>query len=77
MLTVGHREGTSTDEVASPTIQLESLVLSLLIDTKEDMDVSTADVVGAYLLADMKYYVLIRLTDKTVEVQELCGVRER
>ena len=39
------------ENVASPTIQLKSLIMSLIIDAKEDRDIAVADVVGAYLLA--------------------------
>ena len=52
------------EEVASPTIQLESLIMSLIIDAKEHRDVAVADVVGAYLVANMKDYVLVKLTVK-------------
>ena len=60
------------EDVASPTIQLESLIVSLIIDAKEGRDVAIADVVGAYLLANMQDYVLIKLTGKTVDI--MCGV---
>ena len=46
--------------------------MSLLIDAKEGRDVEIADVVGAYLLVNMKDYVLIKLTGKTVDI--MCGV---
>ena len=42
--------------------------MSLLINAREGRDVATADVVGAYLLANMKYYVLLRLTGYTVNI---------
>ena len=58
----------SKEEVASPTIQLESLIISLLIDAREGRDVATSDVVEAYLLANMKDYVLLRLTGDTVNM---------
>ena len=41
------------EDVRSPTIQLESLILSIAIDAHERRDVATADVVRAFLLADM------------------------
>ena len=37
----------SKEEVASPTIQLKSLVMSLIIDAKERRDVAIAEVVGS------------------------------
>lgn len=46
--------------------------MSLIIDAKEGRDVTIADIVGAYLLANMRDYVLIKLTGKTVYI--MCGV---
>ena len=43
-----HRMYISKKEVRSPTVQLESLLLSLIIDIKEKRDVATADVVGTF-----------------------------
>ena len=65
----------SKEEVASPTLQLESLILSLIIDAKGGRDVATIGVVGAYLLADMEDYILVKLTGKTVDI--MCGVDEK
>ena len=64
----------SKEEVASPTIQLESLIMSLIIDAKKGEDVAIADIVCIYLLANMQDYVLVKLTGKTVDV--MCGVSE-
>ena len=60
------------DDVSSPTVQLESLMISLLIDAHEHLDVATADIVGAYLLADIKDFVLVTISGKTVDV--MCRV---
>ena len=56
----------------SPTVQLESLMLSLLVDVHEGRDVETIDVAGAYLLAGMKDYVLLKLRDEVVNI--ICDV---
>ena len=56
------------EEATSPTIQLESLIMSLIIDAKEGRDVAIANVVGAYLKANMLDYVIVKLTGKTVDV---------
>ena len=53
--------------MSSPTGQQESLIISMMIDAKEGRDVVTADIVGAYLLAQMNDYVLVKLTGKLVE----------
>ena len=60
------------DEVSSPTVQLESLMLSMLIDAHEHREMATADVVGAYLLADMKDFTIVKITDTTAEM--MCKV---
>ena len=54
------------EDVASPTVELESLISSLLIDNHENRDVSTADVVDVYLIADMKDHVIAKLTEESV-----------
>ena len=42
--------------------------MSLLIDAKEGRDVAISDVVGAYLLAEMKDHVIVKLTGIAVDV---------
>ena len=60
------------DDATSPTIKLESLLMSLVVDAKENRDVATADIVGAYLLADMKDTVIVKLCGEPVGA--LCKV---
>ena len=60
------------EDTSSPAIQLESLLLTLMVDAKEQRDVATADISGAYLLADMKDFVLIRLEGESAEI--MCKV---
>jgi len=47
--------------------------LSLAIDAKEKRDVAIADVVGAYLLANMNDFVVIKVTGESTDV--MCKVR--
>ena len=61
--------------MASPTIQLESLLLFLMIDAFEKRDVATADVVGVYLMANMEDFVLVKLTGESVDI--MCKVDEK
>jgi hypothetical protein len=63
------------EEVTSPTVQLESLMLSLLIDAHEKRDVATADVAGAFLLADMEDYVVVKIIGETAEI--MCKVNPK
>ena len=62
------------EQSASPTVSTDALMLSLMIDAKERRDVATADVVGAYLLADMDEFVLLKLTGGSVDI--MCTVNE-
>ena len=45
---------------------------TLVIDAKERRDVASADVVCAYLSADMKDFVLLKLTGEAVDI--MCSV---
>ena len=45
--------------MASPTVQLEIIILSLLVDAYTGRDIATEDAVGTYMLADMNDYVLV------------------
>jgi hypothetical protein len=56
------------EEAASPTVSLESLILSLMIDAHEGRDVATADVAGAFLKGDMPDFVLIKLLNEEVDI---------
>ena len=58
----------TNENATSPTVRLESLILSLLIDSKEHRDVATADVVGAYMIADMNDHVIVRLSGEVVDI---------
>ena len=62
------------EDTSSPTLQLESLIMSLMIDAKERRKVATADIVGAYLLAEMKDHVVVKLKGEAVDV--LCETNE-
>ena len=46
--------------------------MSLIIDAKEVKEVAIADIVGAYLKANIMDYILVKLTGKTVEI--MCEV---
>ena len=63
------------EDVSSPTVKLESLVLSLLIDAQETLDVTTADVVGAYLIANMKDHVIMNIVGESVDI--LCDANTK
>jgi hypothetical protein len=60
------------DKTSSPTVSNDALMMSLLIDAKERRDVATADVVGAYLHADLKDFTLLKVEGKSVDI--MCSV---
>ena len=60
--------------MASPTLQLENLILSLLVDAHKGRDVATADVVGTYLLADMED-LLVKISGEVVNI--MCDSNNR
>ena len=49
----GTREWVSKDEAASPTAYVESIMITGVIDAKENRDVMTADVPNAFIQANM------------------------
>ena len=49
--------------------------MTLLIDARERRDVATADIVGAYLLTNMKDYVLLRIIGDTVNM--MCQINPK
>jgi len=48
------REYTKREEVSSPTVSLEAMMLSCAIDVKEDRYVIITDITGAFLHTDME-----------------------
>ena len=60
------------EDVTSPTVLLESFIFGLLIDALEGRTVATADIAGAYLLAFMKEFVLVKLSGESVGI--MCQV---
>jgi hypothetical protein len=62
-------------ETASPTATMDALLLTILIDAYERRDVGTADIVGAYLKAQMDDFVLMKFTGESVDI--LCKMDPR
>jgi hypothetical protein len=48
-----HCEHTNKEDACSPTVAIELLVLSCIIDGMENKDVATVDIPGAFMQADM------------------------
>ena len=60
------------EDVASPTVQLESLIATMAVDALERRDVATADFTGAYLKTEMKDFVLVRVDGEATKI--MCKV---
>ncbi len=62
------RESTPKEEAASPTPQLESVLLTSVIDAQEGRDVRTMDVPNAFIQADQEDKVIMKLKGKLAEL---------
>jgi hypothetical protein len=62
------RELFTKEETTSPTVSIEALMLSIMIDAKERRDVAVADVEGAYLHADMDIFTVLKLEGLDVDI---------
>jgi len=49
----GYWEYTTKEDVSSPTVSLEAMMISCAIDLKENRYVAVMDIPGAFLYADM------------------------
>jgi hypothetical protein len=57
-----------TLNTTAPTVSIEALMMSCVIDAKEERDVATADIPGAFMQADMDEIVYIRLEGVMVDM---------
>ena len=62
------RDELGKDDVSSPTVATESVMLSCTIDAHEKRDVAVVDVPGAFLQADMEDTVHMRLDGAMAEL---------
>ena len=62
------RETITKEEASSPTVAIESVMLSCTIDAKEERDVGTVDLPGAFMQADMEGTVHMKLEGKMAEL---------
>ena len=57
----------SKDQITSPTVSTDALLMTLTVDAMEEQEVGTADVPGAYLQADMDDHVILKMTGRSVD----------
>jgi hypothetical protein len=68
------REHISKDETSSPTVAIESVMLSCTIDAKEGRNVATADIPGAFMQTDMDDTVHMMLEGKMAKLLTILEV---
>ena len=56
------------EETSSPTVRLESLLLSCMIDAKENQKVMTCDILGAFMQADIDEQLILKFDGDLVEL---------
>ena len=59
---------TAKEDASSPTVAIESLMLSCVIDAEEGRDVGTVDIPGAFMQADMEDTVHMKMEGKMAEL---------
>jgi Reverse transcriptase (RNA-dependent DNA polymerase) len=59
---------TAKEEASSPTVSIESIMLTSVIDALEGRHVATADIPGAFMQVEMDEVVHMRLAGKMVEL---------
>ncbi len=62
------REHIAKEEAAAPTVTLELVFLTLKIDVKENREVVMIDIPGAFLHADNKDYVIMKMVGTLAEL---------
>jgi hypothetical protein len=58
----------ANEDISSPTVSNDALMLTFLIDAFERREVVTADVPGAYLHADMDDFTILKLVGQSVDI---------
>ena len=62
------RQYTTKEEASSPTVAIESVMLSCVLGALEERDVATVDIPGAFMQADMDDLVHMKLEGKMAEL---------
>ena len=59
-------------EITLPTVAMDALFLTILLNVSEHCDVRTADIMGAYLKAQMDDFVVVKFTGESIDI--LCKI---
>ena len=62
------RETTPKSSATSPTVSIEAVFMTAMIDASEGRDIAVVDIPGAYLHADMDELVIVRFEGKMAEM---------
>ena len=62
------RAYTDKDAASSPTVAIEAIMLSCIIDAKEKRDVAMVDIPGAFMQADMDELVHVKIEGTMAEL---------
>ena len=62
------RETTSKEDASSPTVSIEAVMLSAVIDAMEERDVATVDIPGAFMQADIDEVVHVKFEGEIAEM---------
>lgn len=56
------------EDAASPIVSVEAVLMSCVIDAKENKLIATTDIPGEFLHADMKDFVVIKMKGRLAEL---------
>ncbi len=62
------RETTSKEDASAPTVPIEAVMLSTVIDAMEERDVATVDIPGAFMQADIDEVVHVEFEGEIAEM---------
>jgi hypothetical protein len=62
------KEDAAKEDASAPTVAIEPVMLSCIIDTKEGRDVATVDISGMFMQADMDKLVHMKLEGKMAKL---------
>jgi hypothetical protein len=62
------RETTSKEDASAPTVSIEAVMLSAVIDAMEGRDVATVDIPGAFMQADIDEVVHVKFEGEIAEM---------
>ena len=59
------------EEVSSPTVVIDPVFLTSIVDAEQGRDVAVVDIPGAYMHADIDEHIIVRLDQTMAKVLEI------